>query len=80
MSKVSSSDGAEGIPYKPQYAVSSEFRQFWEKLFHGATLTNKEVSQLTDQFTKNVWNQMNQVLQWALKQQKKLNEKEKENG
>jgi hypothetical protein len=78
MSNVSSSGGSEGVPYKPQYTVSPEFRQFWEKLFHGAALTNKEVSQLTDQFTKNVWSQMNQVLQWALQQQKKRDQKEKE--
>ena len=57
-------------PYKSQYIVSPQFRQFWEKLFHGVQLSDKEVSQLTDQFVKNVWNQMNQVLQWTLEQQK----------
>jgi len=80
MSKVSSSGGLEGLPYKPQYTVSPEFRKFWEKLFHGAQLSDKEVSQMTDQFTKNVWNQMNTTLQWALAQQKKRDQKEKTEG
>lgn len=76
MAKISPT-GSDGPHYKPQYAVTPEFRQFWEHLFHGTQLTDKQVSQLTDQFVKNVWNQMNQVLSWALKQQKKRHQEER---
>ena len=83
MSGVSSPGGApEGIqpPYKSQYAVSPEFRKFWESLFKGAALTDKQVSQMTDQFVKNVWSQMSQVLNWALEQQKKRNQEDQQQG
>ncbi|MBU6383043.1 MAG: hypothetical protein KGQ49_03790 [Verrucomicrobia bacterium] len=63
--------------YKPQYKVSPEFRKFWEKMFPGVPLTSLEIQQLTDQFVKNVANNMNEVLNWALKEQKKREEERK---
>ena len=78
MSEISPTDKSGGAPYKPQYQVSPQFRKFWERLFHGAELTDKEVHQLTDQFVKSVSDNMNQVLNWALKQQKEREEDRKE--
>ncbi len=72
--------GDTGPAYKSQYAVSPEFRQFWEKLFKGQALTDKQVSQMTDQFVKNVWSQMSQVLNWALEQQKKRDQDQQQSG
>lgn len=81
MSNVTPPDSNQGgIPYKPQYEVSPEFRKFWEKLFHGAQLTDTQVHQLTDQFVQTVADNMNQVLNWALQQQKQREEDEKEQG
>lgn len=81
MSDVSPTGGPGDIPgYKPQYRVSPAFRKFWEKLFKGADLSDKQVQQMTDQFVKQVSDQMNQVLNWALKEQKKRDEEEKKNG
>lgn len=80
MSDVSPTDQSGGIPYKPQYQVSPEFRKFWQRLFHGAELSDKEIHQLTDQFVKSISDQMNQVLNWALQQQKKRDQDEKEQG
>lgn len=78
MSGVSPPDPSGGTPYKAEYKVSPTFRHFWETLFKNNQLTDKEVSQLTDQFVKNVWSQMSEVLNWALKQQKERNQKQKE--
>ncbi len=78
MSDVSPTDPSGGVPYKPQYQVSPEFRKFWERLFHGTELTDTEVHQLTDQFVKNISDNMNQVLNWALKEQKKREQDRKE--
>ena len=80
MPDVSPPDGSGSGYYKPQYVVSSQFRHFWEKMFHGVDLSDKEVSQMTDQFVKNVCGEMNKVLQWALQQQKERHQDEKENG
>lgn len=84
MSDVSPTGSSGNLPdipgYKAQYRVSPAFRKFWEKLFHGADISDKQVQQMTDQFVKQVSDQMNQVLNWALKEQKKRDEEEKKNG
>lgn len=77
MSDVSPA-GSGGIPsYKPQYRVSPEFKKFWDKLFHGAEISELQYHQLTDQFTNRISDEMNRVLNWALKQQKKREKQEK---
>ncbi|MBX7066354.1 MAG: hypothetical protein K1X28_03905 [Parachlamydiales bacterium] len=76
MSEVSPT-GSGGPAYKPQYRVSPEFRKFWEKLFHGAELSDLQIHQMTDQFVKKVSDDMNQVLAWALKEQKKREKRDK---
>jgi len=78
MSDVSPTGAPGGMPYKPQYQISSGARHFWEKLFHGQPLSDKEVSQMNDQFIKSVWNNMNQVLKWALAQQKKRDREQRQ--
>ena len=80
MSGVSPPSPSGGAPYKGEYQISPEMRKFWEKLFPGTDLSNKEVGQMTDQFVRNVWNQMNSVLQWALQQQKDRNQQAKGDG
>lgn len=80
MSDVKPPDNSEGPHYTPQYQVSPQFKKFWHHLFHGADISDKQLSQMTDQFIKRVWDQMSQVLNWALKQQKERDRKEKENG
>lgn len=80
MSDVSPTDKSGGVPYKAQYEISPQFRKFWQKLFHSTDLTDKELHQMTDQFVKNISDNMNQVLNWALKEQKKRDQKEKEQG
>jgi hypothetical protein len=73
--------GGSGVPpYRPEFRVSPQFRKFWEQLFRNAPLTNEQVSQMTDQFVKMTWNQMNQVLQWALQQEKERHRREREEG
>ena len=66
--------------YQSQYKVSPEFRKFWEKLFPNTELTDTEVKQLTDTFTRNVASQMNHVLNHALENMKRLEEERKENS
>ncbi len=73
----SPTDPSEGAPYKSQFHVSPQFKKFWETLFHHTELTDKQVSQMTDQFIRQVWDNMSQVLNWALQQQKKRDEDEK---
>ena len=80
MSEIAPTDPTGGSHYKSQYRVTPAFRKYWETVFHGAHLTNKEISELTDTFVKNVTNSMNQTLNWALQQQKKRDQKEKEEG
>lgn len=77
MADTSPVDPAGGN-YKPQFKASPEFRKFWQHLFQNTELTDRQVSQMTDQFVRNVWNQMNSVLQWALEEQKKRHQQEKE--
>lgn len=67
-------------PFKAQYTVSPAFKKFWETLFHNAPLTKQQLSEMTDAFIHNVANQMNNVLQWAIRQQKKRHEEEKKEG
>ncbi len=76
MSQVSPTDDSGSLPYKPQYRVSPEFRKFWEKLFKGTELSDKEVQQMTDQFVKKVSDDMNHTLNWAIQQQKKRDQEE----
>lgn len=72
-------ENVPGIPkYQAQYTVSPEFKKFWETLFHNYPLTDKELSQMTDQFIKQVWDQMNTVLQHYLQTMKELEQKRKE--
>lgn len=78
MSEVSPPDGSSKHDYHSQYAVSPSFRKFWEKGFHGAALTDKEIGQLTDGFFRNLTDQMNYVMNNALKAMKKLEAKRKE--
>ncbi len=81
MSDVSSTGNSGGLPdiphYHAQYKVSPEFRKYWEKLFPRAVLSDKQIQQMTDQFVKQVSDDMNRVLNWALKEQKKR-ERERE--
>ena len=68
-----------GLPkYYAQYKVSPEFRKFWETLFKNYPLTDEQLSQMTDQFVKMVWDQMNTVLQHYMQTMKDLEQKRKE--
>lgn len=78
MTEISPTDKSDDS-YKAQFRASPQFRKFWESLFHGADLSDKEVGQLTDNFVKNVADNMNQVLKWALDEQKKRESERKEN-
>lgn len=76
-------DPSSGLPskvpeYKGQFQVSPEFKKFWHSLFKGQDLSEKQMSQMTDQFIKMTWAQMSQVLNWALKEQKKRDQEEKQ--
>lgn len=76
MSKIPPVDSG-GMPYKPQFKVSPEFRKMWTSLFKGVELSDLQIHQMTDQFVKSVSDQMNSVLNWAIQQQKERDEKEK---
>lgn len=78
MTDISPPDKTGGAHYKAQYEVSPSFRKFWEKMFPGTQLSNKELHELTDSFIRNVADNMNQVLNWALREQKKRHREEKE--
>ena len=78
MTEVTPPEDSGSINYQPQYQVSPEFRKFWETLFKGADLSDKQVHQLTDQFVESVSDSMNQVLNWAIAQQKQRDQDEQE--
>ncbi len=78
MAEISPSGKSDGSSfYKAQYTVSPQFRKFWEKGFKGTSLTDKEIHQLTDGFFQNFTNQMNTVMNNALKEMKKLERERK---
>ena len=60
-----------------QYRLTAAMRHTWQKLFKHDVLTDKDIRQLNDSFTKNVGDQMNNVMQWAIKQQKDRDDEEK---
>ncbi len=70
--------GSGGGSYRAQYNVSPEFRKFWETLFKGYPLSDKQLSQMTDTFVKTVWDQMNHCLQHQLQVMKELESRQKE--
>jgi hypothetical protein len=82
----SGSDGSHGIhlptklpDYTPQFQIDvSQWRKYWQTLFGNTQLSDKEIHQMTDQFVKFVWDQMNTILQHAIQTQKKLDQKQKE--
>lgn len=65
--------------YHPQYKVSAQTKQFWEKLFH-SQLTDLEAQQMTDAFVKNVCDQMNKVSNDYIQNMKKIEAERKENS
>lgn len=64
-------------PYKAQYSMTSEDKKWVKHLFHDK-ITDKQVQQFWDGYIKNMSDQMNHVLDNALKEQKKRDQEDKE--
>lgn len=68
------------MPKTTHYRVTPEMRKIWQKLFKHYELSDNDVRQINDTFTKTVGDAMNDQAQWAIKQQKDRHQKEKEEG
>lgn len=63
--------------YKQQFKVSPEFKKFWNKLFHGAQISEIQYSQLTDQLTNQLANDIKDAMNRTIKEMKKNEKREK---
>jgi hypothetical protein len=81
MSDIQGSKGPTGpkdSSYNPAYSISPELKKFWTNLFHNQQLSDDDLKKMTDQFIKQVSDDCKRVLDWAIKQQKERDQKEKE--
>ncbi len=60
------------------HSAMAQIKKFWQALFPDYELTDLQAQKMNDAFFKFVGDQMNGLMNWALAQQKKRDQEEKQ--